>query len=587
MRSPTSAPKALPNPTVLAFALAVATLAVYYPVRRLPFINYDDNLYVTENVHVQSGLEWDTVQWAFTTHHASNWHPLTWLSHALDFQLFRLSPTGPHVVNLLLHTLNVLLLFWVLWRATGFAGRSAMVAALFALHPINLQTVAWVAERKNLLSMAFFLLALRAYQGYAERTDRGVPHPSPRRWEGGDVVRYLLVMLLFALGLMAKPQIITLPLVLLLWDYWPLGRTSAPKDHSLAAVEAPGFSPANRASYSGGALAPDLSISEAPARSTAWLLIEKLPLCAVAAASAVVTLLAHRAGQAVRWLPLSMRIANAILSYARYVKRAVWPSRLALFYPHPVVRLTTWEVVAAGVFLLGITAFAFRFSLFALRQTGADEIANSEKRTANSAILVGWLWFVITLLPMIGIIQVGTQGMADRYAYLPFIGLFLMFVWGLSDWADRQRIPAKAQAAACIAVLLALSMVTRRQLEYWHDSVTLWTHTLAVTQANPIAEVDLGSALLQNGDVTGAMEHFRAATTIDPDDPLANMYIGRYAQTQNNLPEAIAAYKKVIAASLDPSLKARAYQNMGYAYRALGDEAEAQKCFRAAAELGY
>ncbi len=538
--------KTLPSshPGLLAFALAIATLAVYYPVRHLPFINYDDNLYVTENVHVQSGLEWDTVQWAFTTHDASNWHPLTWLSHALDFQLFRLDPTGPHVVNLLLHTLNVLLLFWVLWRATGLAGRSAMVAALFALHPINVQSVAWVAERKNLLSMMFFLLALGAYRWYA----LCVPHPSHRRWEGGKSGRYLVVMLLFALGLMAKPQIITLPFVLLLWDYWPLRRMAA-----------------------GNFLR---------------LLLEKLPLLTLAAVSAVVTLSAHRAGQAVRSLPLSMRIANAVLSYARYVKRAVWPSGLALFYPHPVVHLTTWEVVAAGVFLLGITTFAFRFSLFAFRQTGTDEIANSKRQTAKSGI-VGWLWFLITLLPMIGIIQVGTQGMADRYAYLPFIGLFLMFVWGIADWADQRQIPAKAQAAAGIAVLLALSVATRRQLDYWHDSVTLWTHTLAVTRGNYIGEVDLGAALIQRGDVTGGMEHFRAATAIDPQDPLANMYIARYAQTQNNLPEAIAAYKKVIAASLDPSLKARAYQNMGYAYRALGDEAEAQKCFRAAAELGY
>ena len=566
--TPASPPRnVLTNPLLLVVALALATLAVYYPVRSLPFINYDDDLYVTDNVHVQSGLEWDTVQWAFSTHDAANWHPLTWLSHAFDCQLFGLSPAGPHIVNLLLHTLNVVLLFWVLWRATGFTGRSAMVAALFALHPINVQSVAWVAERKNLLSMPFFLLALGAYRWYAqwvphaigEARNQQVPDrsavsgqaPAHRRWEGGKVRRYLVVMLLFAFGLMAKPQIITLPLVLLLWDYWPLQRMTA--------------------------------------GNVSRLLCEKLPLFALAAASAWITLLAHSAGQAVRYLPLSLRIANAFLSYARYLKRALWPRHLALFYPHPQVGLTTWQVAACAAILLGVTAVAVRYSLVAFRQK--SEIENTERRIANSewrrAAFTGWLWFLVTLLPMIGIIQVGAQAMADRYAYLPFIGLFIMFVWTFCDWAGRRHIPAKAQAAAGIAVLLALSVGTRRQLEHWQDSVTLWTHTLAVTLDNSLAEVDLGAALVHRGEVARAMEHFRTAAVIDPHDPLANMYLARYAQSQNNLPEAIAAYQKVIAATPDANLKARAYSNLGYAYRALGDEAEAQKCFRAAESLGY
>ena len=574
----------LTTPLLLAVALAVATLAVYYPVRHLPFINYDDDLYVTENPHVQSGLQWDTLQWAFTSHDAANWHPLTWLSHALDFQLFGLSPAGPHIVNLLLHTLNVVLLFWVLWRATGFTGRSAMVAALFALHPINVQSVAWVAERKNLLSMTFFLLALGAYRWYAQgvipRSHLAVI-PSAERSEASrdpysrenfadigvprlaaqgrgrslgmttHIGRYLVVMLLFAFGLMAKPQIITLPLVLLLWDYWPLQRMTA--------------------------------------GNVSRLIWEKLPIFALAAASAWVTLLAHSAGQAVRYLPRSLRIANAVLSYARYLKRALWPRHLALFYPHPQVGLTTWQVVACAAVLLGVTGVAVRYSLFAFRQK--SETKNTERQIENGewrrAAFIAWLWFLVTLLPMIGIIQVGAQAMADRYAYLPFIGLFIMFVWTFCDWAGRCHIPAKAQAAAGIAVLLALSVVTRRQLEHWQDSVTLWTHTLAITLDNSLAEVDLGAALVHRGEVARAMEHFRTAAAIDPNDPLANMYIARYAQSQNNLPEAIAAYQKVIAATPDPNLKARAYSNLGYAYRALGDEAEAQKCFRAAASLGY
>ena len=514
---------------LLALLLAVATLAVYYPVKHFSFLNYDDDLYVTENVHVQSGLDWDTVQWAFTTRAAYNWHPLTWLSHALDFQLFGLNPAGPHVVNLLLHTLNVLLLFWVLLRATGFAGRSAIVAALFALHPINVQSVAWVAERKNLLSMLFFLLALGAYRWYAECVRQG-----SRR----NIGRYLVVAMLFALGLMAKPQVITLPLVLLLWDYWPLERISSP---------------------AGVAASP-------PARTLSWLVMEKLPLFALSAASGVITLLVHRGGS-LRWLPLSMRIANAIESYTRYVKLAFWPSGLAAFYPHPETPLTAWEVLAAFLFL-----------------SVATWLVIGERR--HRYLLVGWLWFVITLLPMIGILQVGAQGMADRYAYLPFIGLFLMIVWGVADWAARRHVPAKWLAAAGIAVLIALSVVTHRQLDYWHDSVALWTRNLEVTRGNYLAEVNLGAALVQRGEVSEAMQHFRAATVIDPMDPIANMYIGRYAQTQNNLPEAIEAYQKVIQATPDPSLKARAYSNMGYAYRDLGEEDEAQKCFRAAARLG-
>jgi protein O-mannosyl-transferase len=409
------------------------------------------------------------------------------------------------------------------------------VAGLFALHPINVQSVAWVAERKNLLSMLFFLLALDAYRWYAQ----WVPQPSRHRREAGNIGRYLVVALLFAFGLMAKPQVITLPLVLLLWDYWPLARISPS---------------ANGAATS-------------PAKSFAWLVVEKLPLFALSAGSAVVTLLTHRGG-ALRWLPLSIRIANAIESYTRYVKLAFWPSRLALFYPYPGTPLTAWDVLASLLFLVAVTWL----------------VVEDRRRRY---LPVGWFWFLITLLPMIGIVQVGTQAMADRYAYLPFIGLFLMIVWGVADWSSQWRVSAKWLTAAGLAVLIALSVFTHRQLEYWRDSVTLWTHTLEVTRGNYIAEVDLGAALVRRKEIARAMEHFRAASAIDPQDPLANMYIGRYAQMQNNLAEAIEAYKKVIAGTWDSNLKARAYRNMGYAYRALGDEAEAQKCFRAAANLGY
>jgi len=559
---------------LFALLLAVATLAVYYPVRNLPFTNYDDDIYVTDNVHVQSGLEWDTVQWAFTTYSASNWHPLTWLSHALDFQLVGLDPAGPHVVNLLLHTLNVVLLFWVLWRATGYAGRSAMVAGLFAVHPINVQSVAWVAERKNLLSMMFFLLALGAYRWYAQTA------PRIGRKAGG-LGCYLIVTVLFALGLMTKPQIITLPMVLLLWDYWPLGRMSAHRD-------AAGIRAGNEQPSVCGESASVTYTGTMATRPLSWLVWEKIPLFTLSAVSAVITLHAHSTGHAVRWLPFSMRVANAFLSYARYVKLAFWPSGLALFYPHPVVHLTSWEVMVSAVFLLGVTAWIVegRFSLVAVRPSSASTTA--AERTANSGyLLAGWFWFVITLLPMIGIVQVGNQGMADRYAYLSFVGLFIMLTWSIAEWANHRHVPTKWQAAVGIAVLLTLSVTTRHQLDYWRDSVTLWTHTIEVTRGNHMAEVDLGAALLQAGNFEEAMKHFHTAVAIDPEDPLGNMFLARYAQMQDRLPEAIEGYKKVIATSPDPRVRARAYNYMGHAYRALGNEAEAQKCFQAAASLGY
>jgi hypothetical protein len=503
----------------LAALLIALTLAAFYPVGRLPFINYDDPFYVTENHNVQSGVNWDMVRWAFTTYYTSNWHPVTWLSHALDCQLFALDPAGPHVVNLLLHMTNVVLLFWILLKATGLAARSALVAGLFAVHPLNVETVAWVSERKNLLSMLFFLLALCAYEWYARR-------PS--------AFRYATVGVLFAVGLMAKPQIIMLPFVLLLWDYWPLARNS---DHAALA-----------------------------AKSWPSLVLEKLPLFAMSSASALLTLAAHSRG-AMRPLPLSYRVANVLGSYVRYLKLAFWPSRLAVYYPHPLVSLRSGSVLIAFL------------SLAAITYTVAGE-------RGRRYLVVGWFWFLITLVPMSGIVQVGMQGMADRYAYLPLIGIFLMAVWGTADWASRAKIPFGGQAAVAVAVLAALVALTHWQLRYWHNSVTLWTRTLQVTHENTIDEVNLGAALLQAGEVDSAMEHFRLATRIDPRDPLSNMYLARYAQMQNRFPEAIERYRTVIDATQDPGLKARAFTNMGYAYRGLGNEAEARKCFIAAASGG-
>jgi len=495
---------------LLAFFLILVTLAVYNPAKRLPFVNYDDRDYVTRNLQVQSGLEWDTVQWAFSTLDAANWHPLTWLSHALDCQLFGLNPSRHHSTNLLLHALNAALLFWVLRRATGYAGRSFMVAALFALHPINVESVAWISERKNLLSMLFFLLALGAYRWYAEK---------PR------LDRYAVVAVLFALGLMAKPQIITLPFVLLLWDYWPLQR-----------------------------MFPRTS-SHYPAKPLSGLLLEKLPLLALSVASAVITVIAQRSGGAMSGLsyfPRSIRLENAVVSYVRYLDKALWPARLANFYPHPQSLLNPWQVLAALALLLAITALV---------------VAQRQHRY----LMVGWLWYLGTMVPMIGIVHVGAQGMADRYAYLPFIGLFLMICWAVSELAERRRVAAVWLPVASVLVLLALAAVTHRQIGYWSDSHTLWEHAAQVTSGNWMAEDNLGGLLLEERKVADAMPHFFRAAAINPGDPTSNLNVGAYEQGNGNPQKAIEYYQRVLRSPQSPpNVKAMATSNLERAYAELG-----------------
>ena len=471
----------------------VATVATYYPARNHPFLHFDDSKYVTANPQVQNGLSWSTAEWAFTTYDASNWHPLTWLSHALDCEIFGLDPAGPHAVNLLLHLINMLLLFWLLERATGMAGRSAMVAGLFALHPINVETVAWVAERKNLLSMLFLLLALAAYRWYAKQPGAG---------------RYLLIAFLFVLGLMAKPQVITLPFLLLLWDYWPLQRMTLRTQAD--AREA-------AALY--------------PARSFLQLVVEKLPLLAISAISAVITVKAQQAGSSVQSLikfPFSLRLENAIVSYARYIAKASWPSPLSPLYPFPRTAPPVWQLLAALAVLLAISGLVF---------------AGRKYRY----LTVGWLWFLGTLVPMIGLVQVGVQAMADRYAYLSFIGLFVMVCWGVAELADARRFSRAWVTGASAALLLVLAGVTRHQLAYWSDEASLWTHTIQTTTDNYVAEDNLGTTLLERHDMDEAIVHFRRATAIEPHNGLSQLNVGVWEERNHHWPEAIAAYKSGIA----------------------------------------
>ncbi len=512
----------------LALLLIVATVALYQPVKRYPFVIFDDQDYVIRNFQIQSGLDWDTVQWAFTSFYSSNWHPLTWLSHALDYQLFHLDPAGHHDTNVLLHALNAALLFWVLWRATGYAGRSFVVAGLFALHPINVESVAWVSERKNVLSLFFFLLALGAYRWYALK---------PR------VDRYLAVATLYALGLMAKPQVITFPCVLLLWDYWPLQRMFA-----------------NAGNSSGTTRSTAL-----PGRSLFWLLLEKLPLFALSAASAVLTMKAQAStgalGDVFNSYPFPIRLENAIVSYMRYMGKAVWPSHLAVFYPHPETLLNPWLVAGASVLLLTMTALV---------------IIGRRRRY----FLVGWFWFLGTLVPTIGLVQVGGQAMADRYAYLSFIGLFLMICWGVADfqprsadtpWIDEGHTSATWLTVASLAMLLALTAVAHRQLWYWRDSVALWQHTAEVTSNNWMAEDFLGELMMESREPDQALAHFHRALAINSNDPIANVNIGSWNQYAGKPRDAIEYYQKVLQSPRAPEvLKAKAAEGLRRAYRDLG-----------------
>jgi protein O-mannosyl-transferase len=527
----------------LGLLLFAATVALYFPVHGHPFTNFDDGPYVYANQHVQSGLSWDTIKWAFTsigtvTPDVPDWHPLAWVSHATDTQLFGPDPAGPHDMNVFFHALNVVLLFWVLWRATGALGRSAMVAALFAVHPINVESVAWISERKNLLSMTFFLLALAAYRWYARE---------PR------ATRYVVVAVLFALGLMSKPQVITLPFVLLLWDYWPL-RRMFPSEATV-----------------GSEASVDTSF---PKRSLSQLILEKVPLLLLAGISAVITLKSQQAIGSInsdKALSFSLRLGNAIVSYARYLGKAVWPSDLSLFYPHPGTSLAAWQVVIALLVLLAVSAVV---------------MLTARRRYP----LVGWLWFLGTMVPMIGLVQLNRQAMADRYGYLPFIGLFLMVCWGAEDVARARRLSPIALRVAAVAVLLALSVVTYRQIGFWGDNMTLWSHALEVTQGNYLAENIVGSTLMDRGDAEAALTHFENAVKENPSDASAYLAIGAYDQKRGQAQQAIEQYQRVITLTDNKVrqnlwLRSTAFARMGSAYRQLKDFENARQNYREALKL--
>ena len=546
----------LQRPNVLCLLLAAVTLAVFLPVARHGYVNYDDSDYVTTNTHVQSGLKWENVVWAFQSGHASNWHPLTWISHMLDVQLFGEKAGAHHLVSVAFHIANTMLLLLLLRRMTGSIWRSFMVAALFALHPLHVESVAWISERKDVLSGLFFLLTLGAYVRYVEKSNgqrpksavqapepRGEPdlatqHATRNKQHASrftfHVSRftpipapawYMLALLCFTLGLMSKPMLVTVPFVLLLLDYWPLQR------------------------FRRAALGR--------------LVAEKAPFLLLAAGSCVVTFIVQQKGGAVSTsLSVGARIANALVSYVRYLGKTLWPDALSVLYPHPG-HWPVWQVMASAALLLAVSAVV---------------IVVARRRPY---LPVGWLWFCGTLVPVIGLVQVGIQSMADRYTYLPLIGLFMMLVWGIAELIPDRPWRTTLLAVLSVSLCAACALLTWRQVQIWRDSEALFRNAVRVTRDNYLAYNNLGFYLWGQGRKTEAVENYRMSVKINP----------AYEDALNNLGYALADEKKYLEAIplYEAALRVRpkhaeVHNNLGNALSGIGKIDEAIKHYLIALE---
>jgi Tfp pilus assembly protein PilF len=484
------------------------TFAIYAQVIGHQFITLDDPTYIQENPMVNRGITGAGIAWAFTTFDATNWHPLTWISHMIDCQLFGTNAGRHLLVNALIHLADTLLIFWLLFRTTHARWPSAMVAALFALHPLHVESVAWASERKDTLSTFFGLLSLIAYVRYTEA-------PSIRR--------YAWVAITFALGLLAKPMLVTWPFVMLLLDYWPLDRMSGLRSDVKGRKPNISGQPARR-SVGGGGWSVVLG-----------LVVEKIPLFALAAASAMMTLIAQSRGGAVRTLahePVTLRLSNALVSYAKYLLLTFWPNDLAVYYPF--AGIAAWQIIGAAFLLIGITALCF-----------------FQSRKHSGYLIVGWLWFLGTLVPVIGLVQVGGQIMADRYFYIPSIGLFIALVFGLADIARRWRVAPALSAGIAGAILLVLATLTNAQIQRWRDSFTLFEHTLAVTPPNLRIEYNLGVAFGASDRYDEAAAHFAKALQIDPNFYDGLVLMGVTRAHQGRLPEAIEYFQAAIRSQPD------------------------------------
>ena len=508
------------RPVPVCLVLMVATFLLFAQAGRFDYVNYDDPDYVSANTHVQGGFTWANIVWAFTTGHASNWHPLTWLSHMLDAQLFGNRPGPAHMISVVWHAINTGLLFIVLRRMTGAHWLSALVAAWFGLHPLRVESVAWISERKDVLSMFFFLLTLLAYTRYAKGPDSAPAKP------GHKLLWYGFALFWFALGLMTKPMLVTVPFLLLLLDYWPLERF--------------------RLDRSDNGLLPKL-------------ILEKFPFFAIAIASGIITFQVQKKGGAVSTsLPAPERLANALISYVRYLFKTFWPENLSVLYPHPG-HWPAWQVAGAGLFVVAISIML---------------ILQLRKRRYLG---VGWFWFAGMLIPVIGLIQVGIQSMADRYTYIPCVGLFILVAWAIEE-AVRSWPPArKAAIVGAILSVIACACLTTHQIQFWHDSETLFQRAVDVTSDNYLAYNNLGYFLWGKGQRERAKENYRKSIAINP----------LYADALNNLGFALAGERKhaeaipyyEAALHSNPN-QAEIHNNYGNALSELGKVDEAIKQYR-------
>jgi hypothetical protein len=528
------------NQSVLVcLALVVVTFAVFYQVHSFKFVNYDDPQYVYRNPYIQQGFSLKTVKWAFTSGYASNWHPLTWLSHMLDWQLFGSDPAGHHIINLVFHIANTLLLFIVLSQMTNAFWQSAFVAALFALHPLHVESVAWVAERKDVLSTFFWMLTMFTYLQY-------VKHP--------NVIRYLLTLSTFALGLMAKPMLVTLPFVLLLLDYWPLERIP----YKQTAGNRKNTEHKNRFSH----------------RLIFYrLVLEKLPFLALSTTSSIVTFLVQKSGGAMvtgELLPLDVRIFNAFVSYVRYISKIFYPSHLAVLYPYPTAKLQIRHPLLYLLLLIGVTVI----TIYAVRH--------------RRYLLVGWLWYLGILVPVIGLVQVGVQTMADRYTYLPSIGIFIMVTWGAAELFNRFHLRKMVPVSSAAIILVVLLLSTCSQLRYWRDSLTLFGHALQVTRDNYIIQNNYGIALRDKGRFDEAIIHHKQSLNIKPDNVVALNNLAWLMATQKN-PEfrnPVQAVQLALRACEKTQYeKPEILDTLAVAYAAVGDFRKAIETEKKALEL--
>jgi cytochrome c-type biogenesis protein CcmH/NrfG len=520
---------------IICIFLIVATFCIYAQVQGHKFINFDDDLYITDNLNVQAGLTSESFKWAFTTSYPPYWHPVTWLSHMLDYQLYNSHPKGHYLTNLFLHISSVLILFIVLFRMTGALWQSGFVAAMFAFHPLNVESVAWIAERKNVLSTLFWLMTMWAYIHYTENP---------------TIKRYGLVFLFFTLGLMSKPMLVTLPFVLLLLDYWPLRRLKFVQESSRNEI---------------------LEKTTAKKSEVLWLILEKVPLFLLTIGLSIVTVHLQKitgAVNAMDMFSLQTRVTNAVVSYLEYLGKMVWPSGLSILYPHPGNTLPLWQGILCGMALVGITIISIRLI----------------KKAPYFA--VGWFWYLGTLVPVIGIVQVGAQAMADRFTYIPLIGIFIIVAWGVPELISKWRHKEKVLSVSAGIIIFTLLITTWKQASHWKNSITVFKHAIRVTDKKypTLSRIhnNLGIVLYAEGKKQEAISHYKMAIKTNSAHAKAYYNLGIALTAERKNEEAISWYKKAIR--LNPNFT-NAHYNLGIILLQIGVLQEAVYHFRETVRL--